>query len=250
MNMPSKLDFSIFKDFHFEIPPVGVKFLLNRPKGLRKLDKELAFCEMLGEAQKSPPFYVDRENFSCMGPVVLGMEEADPIFESGQVGPKDGIYKEARANRRIYHYIPKMAKGTVRYVAFSKLDKISFEPDVVIIAATPPQAEVLLRAYCYTSGKMITTKSTPVLICTWLYVYPYLSGELNYSVTGLGFGMKARQVLPEGLILFSFPYDSLPMLIENLKDMEWVPPLHRLSDEEKEGQFQKTVEELRKEYES
>jgi len=247
--MVSKLDYSIFDNFHFDIPPIGIKFLLNKPKGIRKLDKGLAFCEMLGEAQKSPPFYADRENFTCMGPVVLGMEEPDPIFQSGQVGAKDGIYKEARANRRIYNYIPKMAKGTVRYVTFSPLDKLSFEPDIVIIAATPPQAEVLLRAYCYTSGKMITTRSTPVLICAWLYAYPYLSGELNYSVTGLGFGMKARKVLPEGLILLSFPYDSLPMLIDNLKDMEWVPPLHRLSEEEKAEQFQKTVAELRQEYE-
>lgn len=248
--MPAKTDYSIFKKFNFKLPPVAVKFLLNKPKGLRKLDKEMAFCEMLGEAQKSPPFYVDRENFSCMGPVVLGMEEPDPIFASGQVGPKDGIYKEARANRRIYNYIPKMAKGTVRYVAFSPLDKLPFEPDLLIIAATPPQAEILLRAYCYTSGKMITTKSTPVLICAWLYAYPFRSGELNYTVTGLGFGMKARKVLPEGLILISFPYDSLPMMIENLHDMEWVPPLHRMSDEEKKAQFQRTVEELRREYES
>ncbi|MBA7601483.1 hypothetical protein ES703_08557 [subsurface metagenome] len=248
--MHSTPDYSILDKFNFEHKPVGVKFLLNKPKGIRKLDKGLAFCEMLGEAQKTPPFYADRENFTCMGPVVLGMEQPDPIFESGQVGAKDGIYKEARANRRIYHYIPKLAKGTVRYVAFSPLDKLPFEPDVLIITAQVSQAEVLLRAYCYTSGKMITTKSTPVLICAWLYAYPFVSGEMNYSVTGLGFGMKARKVLPEGLILLSFPYDSLPMLIENLKDMEWVPLLHRLSEEEKKEQFQRTVDELRKEYES
>ncbi|MGD9116268.1 MAG: DUF169 domain-containing protein [Dehalococcoidia bacterium] len=247
---PAKLDYSIFKKFDFKQPPIGVKFLLNRPKGIKKLAKEMAFCEMLGEAPKSQPFYATRDNFSCMGPVILGMEEADPIFQSGQVGAKDGIYKEARANRRIYNYIPKMGKGTVRYVAFSPMDKLPFEPDLLIIAATPPQAEILLRAYCYTSGKMITTKSTPVLICAWLYAYPYLSGEMNYTVTGLGFGMKARKVLPEGFILLSFPYDSLPMLIDNLKDMEWVPPLHRLSEAEKQAQFKKTVEELRKEYES
>jgi uncharacterized protein (DUF169 family) len=138
--MPGKPDYSVFKKFRFEIPPIGVKFLLNKPKGLRKLEKGLAFCEMLGEAQKSPPFYADRENFTCMGPVVLGMEEPEPIFQSGQIGVKDGIYKEARANRRIYNYIPKMAKGTVRYVAFSPLDKLTFEPDLLIIAATPPQA--------------------------------------------------------------------------------------------------------------
>jgi len=243
-------DLSIFKKFKFEKPPVGIKFLLNKPKGIKKLGKGMAFCEMLGEAQKSPPFYADRENFTCMGPVVLGMEEANPIFASGQVGPKDGIYKEPRANRRIYNFIPKMAKGTVRYVSFSPMDKLSFEPDVMIFTATPSQAEVLLRAHAYTTGKVLTTKSTPVLICTWLFVYPYLSGELNYSVTGLGFGMKARGILPEGLMLISVPYDSLPMLIENLQDMEWVPPLHRLSEEEKLKQFQRTVDELNQEYQN
>lgn len=247
--MLSKPDYSTLDKLKLERQPVAVKFLLNKPKGLAKLEKEMASCEMLGEAQKSPPFYAARDNFTCMGPVILGMEEADPIFLSGQIGVKDGIYKEARANRRIYNYIPKMAKGTVRYVAFSPLDKLNFEPDLLIIAATPPQAEILLRAYCYTSGQMITTKSTPVLICAWLYAYPYLSGELNYTVTGLGFGMKTRQVLPEGLILLSFPYDALPMLIDNLEDMEWVPPLHRMSEAEKREQFQKTVEELRREYE-
>jgi uncharacterized protein (DUF169 family) len=243
-------DLSIFNRFNFERPPVGVKFRLNRPQGLNKLDKGLAFCEMLGEAQKSPPFYATEDNFTCMGPVVLGMREADPIFASGQVGPKDGIYKEARANRRIYNYIPKLARGTVRYVSFSPLDRLSFDPDVLIITANPSQAEVLLRAYCYTSGKMLATRSTPVLICAWLYIYPYVSGELNYSVTGLGFGMKARAILPEGLMLISIPYDSLPMLIENLQDMEWVPPLHRLSEEEKLEQFQRTVDELEREYQN
>jgi hypothetical protein len=45
-------------------------------------------------------------------------------------------------------------------------------------------------------------------------------------------------------------YDSRSMLIENLKDMEWVLPQSRLSREEKREQFQKTVAKLRCEYES
>ena len=40
------------------------------------------------------------------------------------------------------------------------------------------------------------------------------------------------------------------MHIENFRNMEWVLPLHRLSKEEKEEQFQKTAEKLRREYES
>lgn len=246
--MHSTPDYSILDKFNFEHKPVGVKFLLNKPAGIKKLNKSFAFCEMLREAQQREPFYAAQENFACMGPVLLGMREADPIFESGQVGAKDGIYKEARANRRIYHYIPRLAKGTVRYVAFSPLDKLPFAPDVLIITAQVSQAETLFRAMCYTTGRMITTKTTPVMMCAWLYVYPFVSGEMNYTVSGLGAGMKSRKVPPEGLMLISIPYDLLPMLLENLQDMEWVIPIYTLSEDEQLVHFQKVTDGLQQEY--
>jgi len=241
-------DLSIFKKFNFERKPVGVKYLLNKPKGIKKLDKVLAFCEMLREAQEAPPFYVTKEDFECVGPLVLGMEEGDPVFESGQMGPRLGIFKEARANRRIYPPIPRLAPGTVRYVVFSPLDKLSFEPDVLIFTANPSQAEILLRAHSYTTGKVWTAKGTPVIGCAWLLIHPYISGELNLTVTGLGSGMRARKVLPEGLLLISIPYDLLPMMIENLQDMEWVLQDYVEGREAHRKKFEEITEELRKEY--
>lgn len=241
-------DISIFNKFNFERPPVGVKFLLNKPAGIKKLDKTLAFCEMLREAQEAPPFYATKEDFECVGPLILGMEEPDPIFESGQMGPRLGIFKEARANRRIYPPIPRLAKGTVRYVAFSPLDKLSFEPDVLTVTANPSQAEILLRASSYTTGKMWTAKGTPVIGCAWLFIYPYLSGELNFTVTNFSSGMKSRQVLPEGLVLISIPYDLLPMMVENLQDMEWVLPDYIEGREAHNKRFQVVTEVLRQEF--
>ena len=244
---PTPQDYSIFDKFNFERKPVGVKFLLNRPDGIEQLDKELALCEMFKEAQQRSPFYATRENFTCLGSLVLGMRESEPIFESGEVGAKEGLYKEARANKRIYRYIPKLTRETVRYVAFSPFDQLSFDPDVLIITAEVSQAEILLRSLTYTTGKMLTTKSTPVLMCSWLFVYPYVSGEMNYTVTGLGSGMKARNVLPEGLMLISVPFDLLPMMTENLQNMKWVLPLHTLPQED-EDYFKRTSEEIRQEY--
>jgi uncharacterized protein (DUF169 family) len=95
-------DLSIFQRFQFERPPVGIKYLLNKPDGIQKLDKKLALCEMLPEAHKGSPFYATADDFECVGPIVLGMVEPDAILESGQVGPRLGIYKEPRANRRVY----------------------------------------------------------------------------------------------------------------------------------------------------
>lgn len=78
-----------------------------------------------------------------------------------------------------------------------------------------------MRAYAYTTGKMWQSKAYMVLSCAWIYVYPFISGDLNWMVTGLGFGMRDRNVLPPGLILITIPFDHLPMIIENLNDMNW-----------------------------
>ena len=184
----------------------------------------------------------------CVGPLVLGMVEPDAIFESGMVGPELGIYKEARANRRVYPPVPTLARGTVRYVVFSPLDKLTFDPDVLVCTASADQAEILLRAYAYTSGKMWQARGTTVIGCSWLFLYPYISGELNFTVSGLGAGMKARQVMPAGLVLLSFPYDLLQMMVENLQDMEWVLPDYVEGRDAHSKRFPALIEELMKEY--
>ena len=243
-------DLSVFKKLNFERPPVGVKFLLNKPQGIKKLDKKLALCEMLAEAQKGEAFYATKEDFECVGPLILGMEEPPPIFESGQVGPKLGLFKEARANRRVYPPIPFLAKGSVRYVVFSPLDKLTFDPDVLVCTATSQQAEVLLRAYAYTTGKMWNAKGTTVIGCAWLFIHPFVSGELNFTVSGLGSGMKARQVMPAGLMLIALPYDLLPMMVENLNDMDWVLPDYTGGREAHNKNFEAVIKGLMKEYEA
>jgi uncharacterized protein (DUF169 family) len=240
-------DLSIFNKFNFDRPPVGVKFLLNKPAGIKRLDKILDFCEMLPEAQEGNAFYVTKESFTCVGPLILGMIEHEPIFESGQVGPRLEVFKDARANQKIYDVIPKLQKGTANYVAFAPLDKLSFEPDVLIVTANVSQAEILLRALSYSSGRMWSARGTPVIGCAWLYIYPYLSGKLNFTITGFGHGMKARKLFPEGLILISIPRGLLPGMINNLKDMKWVPHSYTISRDEHKKKIKRIVGELKQE---
>ena len=247
--MPAMLrDYSVLEKFNFEYKPVGVKFLLNKPEGLEKLDKSIPICRMFREAQDSRPFYAAQDNFSCVDKLVLGMVEPEPTLESGQIGAKEKIYQEARANRRIYQYIQKLPRNTVRYVAFSSVDKLSFEPDLLVITAKPSQAEILLRAISYSTGKPVTSKCTPVLMCAWIFVYPYTSGELNYTVTGLGYGIRMQKILPEGLFLISVPFDLIPMLLENLQEMDWVLPMTTLDEQERKKFSTKIMEEIGREY--
>ena len=222
---PLTQDLSIFNKFKFKHPPVGVKFELFKPEGIEQLDKKLALCEMIKEAQqRGTPFYFTKENEDCFGKVPLGMEAMPSWGEGGYLGPKFEIFQDARANSRIYEYLPKFPLGTVNYVAMSTLDKLAFEPDVLILMATPSQTEIVMRSMAYSTGEIWESKKTGVLGCAWMYVYPYRSGKVNYIPTGLTFGMKAHQVFEEGWMLISIPWDWIPIITQNLKEMKWVLP--------------------------
>ena len=240
--------YAILEKFDFERTPVGVKFLPVKPKGLEKPGKLLDFCEMLVEAQNGKAFYVTKDDFTCIGPMLLGMREMEPKSESGLVGVKLGVFKEARANRRIYKVLPRLSGNIINYVSFAPLDKMDFDPDILIILSSVSQAEILNRARSYTSGEPWTAKATTVAGCAWLYIYPYLTGEINLTVTGFGFGMKARRLFPEGRILMTIPWDRIGDVLQNLSEIEWAPESFSIGGEGHKKKMQRIREEVAKEY--
>ena len=245
---PFTQDLSILNKFDFENPPVGVKFLVTKPEGIEKLDRTLSICEMIKEAQvREKPFYADKNNEDCFGTVITGMEDAPAFAESGRIGVELGIFQEERANSRIYDNLPKMIKGSVNYIVFSRLNTLSFEPDLLFIMARPSQAEIILRAMSYSTGERWEPRTTGVLGCAWLFAYPYLSGKVNYTVTGISFGMKAKQVFPEGWMLIVIPYNWIPVIIQNLKEIEWVLPSYNDGVEKFKEREAKLMEKLAEE---
>ena len=223
----TKKDLAVLDKFEFDVPPVGVKFLAQPLDRVPRLNENLAFCEMLKKGQEGNVFYAGKENHTCeAGLYVLGQADAPGPFISGEFGAGLKIFEGPRSASRLYQYIPTIRKGVVNYVAFSPLDKLSFDPDVLTILAKTNQTEILLRAMSYRTGKMWSSKFSAAIGCAWVYVYPYLTGELNYTITGLGHGMRRRKLFPEGHQLVSIPVDVLPSMLQALRDMRWVLPAY------------------------
>jgi uncharacterized protein (DUF169 family) len=226
-------ELAILDKFDFDVPPVGVKFFAQQPDMVERLDANMALCEMLKKAQEGNAFFADAKNHTCeAGLYVLGQADAPGPFISGAFGAGLKIFEEPRSAGRLYHYIPKIGKNVVNYVAFSPLDRLSFDPDVLIILAKTNQTEILLRAMSYRTGKMWSSKYSAAIGCAWVYVYPYLTGELNYTVTGLGHGMKRRNLFPEGRQMISIPFDLLPSILGTLQEMPWVLPAYEPDGQE------------------
>jgi uncharacterized protein (DUF169 family) len=220
-------DFSVLDKFAFDAPPVGVKFSPRRPATMERLDEKMAFCEMLKKAQQGHAFFADAENHACeAGLYVLGQADSPEPFISGEFGAGLRIFEEPRSASRLYLHIPKLGKGVIASVAFAPLEKLTFDPDLLVILASTEQTEILLRAMSYRTGEVWESKFTAAIGCAWTYVYPYLTGKLNYNVTGLGHGMKRRKLFPEGRQILSIPFDLLPSILKNLQEMPWVLPAY------------------------
>jgi uncharacterized protein (DUF169 family) len=246
----SEMDLSVYQKIKSSYKPIGIKFSLTRPENIVRLEKQLSLCEMLKEAQESQQaFYTDIQNHTCGGgsaPLGLGVvrTKIKSAIQAGKLGPKLGIYKDPVANRRTLLAYPRIEKDTVNYVSFAPLDQLDFKPDVLLVTAKPKQAEIILRAYSYTSGVVWEPKCTSIIACAWLVVYPYLTGKLNYINASFSFGMVSRKLWPEDTVLLAIPSDLLPVITQNLKEMAWEPDSYKGTREENIAVEDKILEEL------
>jgi uncharacterized protein (DUF169 family) len=228
---PLQTDLTIYAKFDFDRPPLGVKFQFYRPEGMNPISPEsgLSFCEILAQAQKTQnPFYFGKDyGETCVGKILLGMQAMQPFAESGQIGEQLGIFQEARANYAFYQYVPKFEKNVVNYVAFAPFDKLQFEPDLLIITANHSQAEIVMRSMTYSTGELYSSRTTPVMGCAWVFIYPFQSGKVNFVIPEMVHGMKGRELFPADSVVISIPYHWIPTMTRNLSEMTWHLPSHR-----------------------
>ena len=230
-----KNDYSILEKLDLALPPVGVKFSFFLPEDVPPLEKEakLSLCEMLKLAQaENRSFYLSRDNEeTCVGKILLGMDSFVPFAESGQIGERLGVFEEARCNQHFYQFVPKLDKDITNYVLFSPYDKLTFEPDVLVISAAPEQAEIVMRAMTFSTGEMYKSLCTPVMGCAWLLIHPYKTAEVNFIVPALVHGLHGRQLYPPDTLLIGIPYRWIPTILSNLGRMKLRLEGHKSKDD-------------------
>lgn len=211
-----------FAKLKLQFPAVAVKYCYSQPEGVAHLEKVLSFCQFVKEAQTTgKTFFIDANNDNCFGKMALGMIPKPPLAASGQAGFDFGVFKTPAPNARLYNLIPTLVPGAHNFVIFSPVSDCTFDPDLVIAVANTEQADILMRATSYISGDLWESKSSSVLSCAWTYAYPYVSGKVNFCITGMHHGMKRRKVYPEGMHIISIPYQKLDEVVKALSEMDW-----------------------------
>ena len=211
-----------FRRLGCEYAPVAVKYCYAKPGDIPPAEETLSFCQFLKKAQvENRAFYIQKENDDCFGNMALGMIPKQPFAASGQAGMDFGVFRTPAPNARLHNQLPVLVGGSVNYVIFCPVALCDFDPDLVVVVGDTRQADIVMRASSYISGDLWESKTSCVMSCAWTYVYPYLSGKVNFCVTGMHHGMKRRKVYPEGLHIISIPYQKLDEVCAALGEMDW-----------------------------
>ena len=222
-----------FAELDLEFSPVALKYCYAPSKGIERYEGTGAFCQLVHKAStENRVFYTDKDNETCFGKVALGMVPDNGLAASGLIGPDIDMYATQAPNARLHDLLPTLTLGAHNIVVMAPIAKCDFDPDILMIVAPTEKAEIILRATSWVSGDPWESKSTPVMSCGWMYAYPYVTGKVNFCITGMHHGLKRRNLYPKGMHLIAIPFAKLPETIYALENMNWTPLYFRQDTEE------------------
>ena len=216
-------DFSeIFKMIlGIESSPIAISFSNEPPEGVEQLNGRIRLCQMLDKVRlEGVSFYTNAENHGCDGGAYsCGLIQPSERLKTGEFLAKElGLFGSTRAARRFISSIPRIEPGTVNVVTFSPLEKASFEPDVVVLICNAKQGMEIAEAVAYESGKDTRGLTGPP-ICSAVVAYPFLTGEVVYSLGDAG-ARRSMKVNDEDIFI-GIPAEQLPSIVENLEKLKF-----------------------------
>jgi uncharacterized protein (DUF169 family) len=208
------------KSLQLDSSPVAISFSTEAPAGVKKFEGEMRLCQMLDKVRfDGDAFYTISDNHKCDGGSgSCGMKEMSERIKNGEFLSKMGLFSSKRAARRFINSNPRIEYGTVKIVSFSPLEKVIFEPDVIVLICNARQGMLIAEAFSYESGKRTLGMTGPP-ICSSIVAAPFLTGEVTYSFGD--HGARNYMKIKDEEVFVGIPAELLSGIIENLVKMKF-----------------------------
>ncbi|MCD1295600.1 hypothetical protein CUJ83_11380 [Methanocella sp. CWC-04] len=207
--------------------PVAVKLAKTSgdiPAGISKMPEKTRHCQFVQNARlKGDTGYATPEEHACKGGAgVMGLEALPETVANGSMYHKLGNYRTPEAALETVRAIPR--EGEKYYASvYAPLEKANFEPDSIVIIATPIQALRLSQAYLHDKGgRMSCDYSGIQSLCADAVVAVKERGVPNMTL-GCN-GSRKNSGIKDDEVIFGIPAKNLPVIIEALKTFKtkWV----------------------------
>ncbi len=200
--------------------PVAVKLAktpADVPTGYPKVAEKSRHCQFVQDARlRGTKGYATRDEHLCKGGAgVMGIEPLPEAVANGSMYHTLGNFKTAEGALETVAAIPKCTGESYASV-YSPLESAEFEPDVVVIVATPRQALRLSQAYLYATGGRISSDYSGIQsLCADAVVAVKERGVPNMTL-GCN-GSRKNSGIAEDEVILGIPPKDLPGIVEALR---------------------------------
>jgi uncharacterized protein (DUF169 family) len=207
--------------------PVAFRFATKKeeiPEGMQKLDKTIRHCSMIGLARKEGKiFYALADNHECNGGAwSLGLREITETLKNGDFYFKLGKFESPAACKRTIDQVAHLNTGDTYATMYAPLETAPFDPQVVLIVASPWAMLKLSQSTLFRVGGRIHAEFAGIQsVCADACAFPYLHGKVNFSL-GCD-GSRKFSGIEDGELVVGIPAEILPELVEALNVVAAAP---------------------------
>ena len=207
--------------------PVAFRFATRKeeiPAGMEKIDKTIRHCAMVSLARKEGKvFYSTADNHECNGGAwALGLKEITETLKNGDFYFKLGKFESPAACKRTIDRIPHLGTKETYATLYAPLEKTPFDPQVVLVVASPWAMLKLAQSILFRLGGRINAEFAGIQsICADTSTQTYLTGKVNFSL-GCD-GSRKFSGIEDGEMVMGIPAEILPEIVEALNVVAAAP---------------------------
>jgi uncharacterized protein (DUF169 family) len=207
--------------------PVAFRFATNKeviPAGMEPLDKTIRHCTMVNLVRKEGRiFYSTADRHECNGGGwALGLKEITESLKNGDFYYKLGKFESSAACKRTIDRIPHLGLHETYATLYAPLEKTPFDPQVVIIVASPWAMLKIAQSTLFRLGGRIGAEFAGIQsVCSDACAQTYLTGHVNFSL-GCD-GSRKFSGIEDGEMVIGIPAELLPEITEALKVVAAAP---------------------------
>jgi uncharacterized protein (DUF169 family) len=207
--------------------PVAFRFATKKediPAGMQELDKTIRHCAMIGLARKEGRiFFSPAGKHECNGGAwALGLREITESLKNGDFYFKLGKFESSAACKRTIDRVPHLQTLETYATLYAPLEKTPFDPQIVLIVASPWAMLKLAQSVLFRIGGRINAQFAGIQsVCSDACAQTYLNGQVNFSL-GCD-GSRKFSGIEDGEMVMGIPAELIPEIVESLKVVAAAP---------------------------
>jgi uncharacterized protein (DUF169 family) len=216
-----ELDDKLNKYLRLATFPVAIKLVkdthqLDHVKFLKKPDEKVALCQLFSYAR----YYgwtmgcTKEDNLCPLAEIAVGFEKSHRLFEEGAFFV--GRYNETKeAAKKTAASMPKIPDGKYNAIISGALNRVDFEPDLIIIWGNSAQIMRIIQGFLWKRGGRISMSTFCDGVCADTISNAMLTGELQIAFPCLGdrrFGMATDTDL-----IATIPFGIIDEIVEGME---------------------------------